>query len=327
MKKDSRACVPKRSDIDLWQVQSGNHTEEVNLDKRSCSCRKWDLTGMPCNHAVSAIYQAGMHPEDFVSDFFKKPMYVASYRPIFYPMPAQHGWTKTDTPDIMPPKFKDHMLGRRQEKRRKGKTEVPKPKDTSRMGTITCSNCKLQGHKYTSCTQPLKPDLAIRKNNHKVIYENLYLCAINSISTAFLILSIYNEMLQPSRTMPPPGSTVPSASAPSASAPSASAPSATAPSASAPSASTASASAPSASTAPPAPRSSATRPPTAPAAPRSSATRPPTAPPGPRSSAQGRGQGVYSYFTAGANASAGREPGVGPLGNSYAGPSCSPDDC
>jgi hypothetical protein len=165
------------------------------------------------------------------------------------------------------------------------------------MGTITCSNCKLQGHKYTSCTQPLKPDLAIRKNNHKVIYENLYLCAINSITTAFLILSIYNDMLQPSRTMPPPGSTVPSASAPSASAPSASAPSATAPSASAPSAST------------------------APPAPRSSATRPPTAPPGPRSSAQGRGQGVYSYFTAGANASAGREPGVGPLGNSYAGPS------
>jgi cytoskeletal protein RodZ len=183
------------------------------------------------------------------------------------------------------------------------------------MGTITCSNCKLQGHKYTSCTQPLKPDLAIRKNNHKVIYENLYLCAIYSITTAFLIMSIYNEMLQPSRTMPPPGSTVPSASAPSASAPSASAPSATAPSASAPSASTASASAPSASTAPPAPRSSATRPPTAPAAPRSSATRPPTAPPGPRSSAQGRSQGVYSYFTAGANASARREPGVGPLGN------------
>jgi hypothetical protein len=66
-----------------------------------------------------------MHPEDFVSDFFKKPMYVASYRPIFYPMPAQHGWTKTNTPDIMPPTFKDHMLGRRQEKRRKGKLKCP----------------------------------------------------------------------------------------------------------------------------------------------------------------------------------------------------------
>ncbi|KAK1651807.1 hypothetical protein QYE76_069612 [Lolium multiflorum] len=128
------------------------------------------------------------------------------------------------------------------------------------------------------------------------------------------------DLWQPSRTMPPSGSTGPSAST---------APSATAPSGSAPSALRSSATRPPSGSAPSAPRSSATRPPTAsaPSAPRSSATRPPTAPPGPRSSAQGRGQGVYSYFTAGANASAGREPGVGPLGNSYAGPSCSPDDC
>jgi hypothetical protein len=109
-----------------------------------------------------------MHPEDFVSYFLKKEMYLKSYSPVFYPMPAQHGWTKTDTEDIMPPAFKDHLKGRRQEKRRKGKFEVPKPRDTSRMATITCSNCKVQGHKYTSCSQPLRPDLAMRMSNHKV---------------------------------------------------------------------------------------------------------------------------------------------------------------
>ena len=126
------------------------------------------MTRLPCNHVVAAIYQARMHPEDFVSHFFKKPMYLTSYRPIFYPIEGEHGWTKKNTPDIMPPGFKDHLKGRRQEKRRKGKYEVPKPKETSRMATITCSNCKLQGHKYTSCSVPLRPDLAIRKNNHKV---------------------------------------------------------------------------------------------------------------------------------------------------------------
>ncbi|KAM3242838.1 hypothetical protein ACQJBY_055058 [Aegilops geniculata] len=34
------------------------------------------------------------------------------------------------------------------------------------MGTITCSNCGLQGHKYTSCLKQLKPELALRKNKH-----------------------------------------------------------------------------------------------------------------------------------------------------------------
>ena len=175
MKKYSRDCVPKRSDDGLWQVKSGDNTHAVNLDMYTCSCRKWDLTGLPCNHAVAAIYAARMHPEDFVSEFFKKPMYSTSYRPIFYPVEGEHGWTKTNTPDIMPPGFQDHMKGRRQVKRRKGKFEVPKPKDTSRMATITCSNCKLQGHKYTSCSKPLRPDLAIRKNNHKVNIISSYI--------------------------------------------------------------------------------------------------------------------------------------------------------
>lgn len=63
------------------------------------------------------------------------------------------------------------------------------------------------------------------------------------------------------------------------------------------------------------PRAAAPRPPraaepTSSDAPRSSAERP-------RSTA---GRGVFSYFTAGANASAGRDPGVGPLRKSYAGP-------
>ena len=164
MKKYARNCTPQRADVGLWQVSSGDHTYEVNLEKNTCSCRKWDLFGLPCNHAVSAIYKAGKYPEDFVSDFYKRPFYLNSYRPVFYPMPQQHGWTKTDTEDIMPPAFKDHQKGRRQEKRRKGKFEVPKPKESSRMATITCSNCKLQGHKYTSCSQPLRPDLALRKS-------------------------------------------------------------------------------------------------------------------------------------------------------------------
>jgi hypothetical protein len=169
MKKYSRNCIPKRADKGLWQVKSGKVTHEVNISCRTCSCRKWQLTGLPCNHAVSAIYKAAMCPEDFVSPFFTKEMYLKSYKPVFNPMPAQHGWSKTDTVDIMPPAFKDHLKGRRAEKRRKGKFEPPTPKETSRMSTITCSNCNLQGHKYTSCSQPLRPDLAIRKNNHKVI--------------------------------------------------------------------------------------------------------------------------------------------------------------
>lgn len=42
----------------------------VHLDKRSCSCRRWDLCGIPCAHAIAAIYSKGWSPEDFVDEYY-----------------------------------------------------------------------------------------------------------------------------------------------------------------------------------------------------------------------------------------------------------------
>lgn len=147
-KKNSRFCTPRIADVGLWQVTNarGDATYAVNLVDKTCGCRKWDVTCLPCSHACSAIIKSKQRPESFVSHFFRKEMYVRAFKPIIYPVPGQHGWPKTGTADIIRPVF--HIKkGRKQEKRRKGRFEVPKPKQPSRMGTITCSNCKLQGHR------------------------------------------------------------------------------------------------------------------------------------------------------------------------------------
>jgi hypothetical protein len=187
--KFSRFCTPRVADIGLWQVANSKDTAThvVNFEARYCGCRRWDVTGLPWNHACSAIINAKLRLEDFVNPFFKKAMYLEAFKPVIYPVHGQHDWTKTDTPDIVPPEFTIHR-GRKAEKRRKGKYEVPKPKDTSRMGTITCSNCKLQGHKYTSCLQQLRPDLLMRKNTHVVSTINhlLITSATHVFSAAFL---------------------------------------------------------------------------------------------------------------------------------------------
>nr|XP_045087302.1 60S ribosomal protein L22-like [Aegilops tauschii subsp. strangulata] len=75
-------------------------------------------------------------------------------------------WPRTDSLDIEPPVFKEHK-GSAQTKRRKGQFEKPAPKDTSRMASITCSNCNKVGHRYTNCQDALKPALAMRNNKHQ----------------------------------------------------------------------------------------------------------------------------------------------------------------
>lgn len=83
-----------------------------------------------------------------------------------YPVPVPYDWTKTTSPDIDPPIF-TKQPGRPKKNRRKSKDEGSVPTGRGRMTTITCSNCKRQGHKYTSCAQKLKPELELRKTKHK----------------------------------------------------------------------------------------------------------------------------------------------------------------
>jgi hypothetical protein len=78
---------------------------------------------MPCNHAVSAIIKAKQVPEDNVNSFYKKQVYAEAYKPVIYPVPGQHDWTKTKTPDIILPEFYISKC-RKEEKRGKGKNEV-----------------------------------------------------------------------------------------------------------------------------------------------------------------------------------------------------------
>nr|XP_051222305.1 uncharacterized protein LOC127340602 [Lolium perenne] len=111
-KRWSRDCTAKVTEDGLWQVTSvSGRIVAVDLKKHSCSCRKWDLTGIPCNHAVAAIMKLSQHAEDYVHDFFKKPMYEKAFSYTVYPVPGPEDWNTTDTQDIDPPVFRDRPGG------------------------------------------------------------------------------------------------------------------------------------------------------------------------------------------------------------------------
>ena len=128
-------------------------------------------SGTCLEYHATMPYQQLTRQKDFQRIMFaissKKPFYLAACEPMIYPVPGEYDWTRTCGQDIEPPQF--HVKkGRRKEKRINGRFEVPKPNDSSRMATITCSNCGLQGHRYTNCKKELRPELSMRKNKHVV---------------------------------------------------------------------------------------------------------------------------------------------------------------
>nr|XP_040246163.1 uncharacterized protein LOC109746932 [Aegilops tauschii subsp. strangulata] len=155
-KQYAKYCQADRAGPTIWQVTSKEKQYCVDMEGYTCDCKRWNMTGVPCSHGISVLTKQKLHPEDYVNDFFKKPLYLEIYKEIIYPVPGPDFRPHTNTPDIEPPVFKE-KAGRKQTARRTGEFKVPAPRDTSRMGTITCGNYGLEGHKAVYAPPPSAP--------------------------------------------------------------------------------------------------------------------------------------------------------------------------
>ena len=62
-----------------FKVKMRGDTYVVNIDSRTCTCRKWDLTGIPCAHVVSPINFRKNAPENHLDHWYKKETYLKAY--------------------------------------------------------------------------------------------------------------------------------------------------------------------------------------------------------------------------------------------------------
>lgn len=74
----SGGCVVTWSGGAKYSVicSEGGHEPVVDLFLRTCTCRKWDLTGIPCYHACACITFKNDPWDIHVRDCYKKEMYM-----------------------------------------------------------------------------------------------------------------------------------------------------------------------------------------------------------------------------------------------------------
>lgn len=153
--------------VGIWQVNCAEKTYEVNLLRRTCGCFRFQLCGVPCEHACAAIFKAKEKPEDYVEKFFSKDTYKAAYAEMIFPVPHETEWIKTNSPDIDPPRY-TIPAGRPRKNRRKGADEDGPAYSRARKGKVQCGNCRGIGHNMRGCTKPMRSYLALRRNKHVV---------------------------------------------------------------------------------------------------------------------------------------------------------------
>ncbi|XP_038989086.1 uncharacterized protein LOC113462730 [Phoenix dactylifera] len=79
------------------EVIETNGRHEVILNEQRCSCRLWEVSGIPCVHAVAFICSMrGANLENFVSEYFTIAKYKTVYALEIGPLPDKAQWIKVD---------------------------------------------------------------------------------------------------------------------------------------------------------------------------------------------------------------------------------------
>ncbi|GJS76679.1 calcium/proton exchanger [Tanacetum coccineum] len=128
MLEDIRIYLMQR----LWEVYPSGYREfevrklnagfGVNLETHKCTCRLWDMTGIPCIHGVPAYAFLMKDHAEGVSNFYSKRAWQNYYSSFIKLVGGQLMWVKTGLPPLMPPK-KRVMPGRPKGKRQKHPSE------------------------------------------------------------------------------------------------------------------------------------------------------------------------------------------------------------
>ena len=153
----------EQSEFSNQVVFNGDHGFEIGeeddkhtvfLDKKLCTCKAWDLTGILCAHVIHALHHLKTDPKPFISHWYSKSTYEVSYQFPLQPIPSKKFMRWEEFEAIEPPLVKK-MLGRPRKKRIRSSNESNRNTKFckfSRKGQRQhCRICHQEEHNRVNC--------------------------------------------------------------------------------------------------------------------------------------------------------------------------------
>ncbi|GJZ13923.1 transposase, MuDR, MULE transposase domain protein [Tanacetum coccineum] len=136
-----------RSSDNRAEVKHKGKRWEVVLDEKKCTCRVWQVKGLPCVHAVAFIaFIRDSSWDKYVDPYFTIQKFKETYALEIAPLPTMDHWVPRESGEkIFPPVFK-RPIGRPR------KNRIVAHDESKRKNR--CPRCLKTGHHAKNCKNP-----------------------------------------------------------------------------------------------------------------------------------------------------------------------------
>nr|GEW60373.1 elongation factor G, III-V domain-containing protein [Tanacetum cinerariifolium] len=138
-----------------FQVYFGRTQHCVHTQDKTCSCGAWELSGIPCCHAIAAIKIRAKDPYDYV-DCYSKEKYLAAYGHPIEVVGSEKIWLHSRGGELLPPLPKAMPSRPKKARRRKCEPKKSKTKLSRHRRDMHCGNCKSSTHTNRTCTMRIE---------------------------------------------------------------------------------------------------------------------------------------------------------------------------
>ncbi|XP_047319942.1 uncharacterized protein LOC124923973 [Impatiens glandulifera] len=138
----ARSLQVMLSNGDKYEVH-GQCVDVVDISRWDCSCKGWQLTGIPCSHAIAVLEFLGKSPYDYCLGYFSVENYNLTYAEPIHPVPTleRSEQNNENALIVIPPT-----------KRPPGKRKMKQPGSLEFIKRqLQCSKCKGLGHNKKTC--------------------------------------------------------------------------------------------------------------------------------------------------------------------------------
>ncbi|CAN1767549.1 hypothetical protein LINPERHAP1_LOCUS10297 [Linum perenne] len=175
-KQPATYCYPTFSGDGQHEVKEGLQSWVVDLRLFRCACGLWQLSGLPCQHALACIAHNKEAVEPYCDPCYKVASYRAAYRHPIKPLNDFSQWDVSFGPNLRPPTIQRPTSGPKQRKRRLEAGELISRKDKRGRPYSTvgksgqpqkCTICKKTGHNRRAHGNDQVRSVIIRHSLHK----------------------------------------------------------------------------------------------------------------------------------------------------------------